>query len=98
MLCDKCRAEIPQGSQTTKFAVPSDFATKCDLMLAGELKEHERSFITDARGRRELTEKQKKWWSAIHKQCFGAWPDFSAPAPAPVATGQLDDETLAKVF
>lgn len=92
MRCEKCGHEnAPRASTAERWAPPQDFAAKCEMMLAGALKDHERSFITDIRGRREMTDKQKKWWSAIHKECFGEWPKFDAQtAPAKVEPAALD--------
>lgn len=100
--CPKCGfQEGDQLERPVTKPVPADFTDKCFMMLKGELKEHERKFIQDCQKRTELSEKQLKWWSAIHKNCFGDWPSSKAKTPAklePPHNAQEWEETLSKTF
>lgn len=101
MKCEKCGHESQPAPSGAAWHVPADMSDKCHVMLAGELKEHERKFVQDCRGKATMSDKQKKWFSAIYKQCFDAWPEFtpitdSPPARASTAapTGALSDDQV----
>lgn len=92
--CPECQHEFEELPAVRKddfsIAVTDDMKnTAYVLKQHPSCKEEWKAFLQQLSGRSYITEKQKKFYSVIHKECLGNWParpseDAVKTAPAPV--------------